>query len=42
MKYKKKKANLERKISHFLSDRTIQQCNAESPGTYHKPGNLKK
>lgn len=42
MKHKAKVKKLERRISNFQSDREIDRVNREAPGTYHKPGSLKK
>jgi hypothetical protein len=42
MKHKAKQARLERKQSSFLADRTVQEANSKHPGSFHKPGSLKK
>jgi len=42
MKAIKQRKRLERKQSAFHSDRTIQDALSRNPGSYHKPGSLKK
>lgn len=42
MKHRAKQQKLDRRISNFNSDSTIQRALGNHPGSYHKPGSLKK
>lgn len=42
MKHKNKLKKLESRKNHFENDRYIQDAIKTNPGSYHKPGSVKK